>query len=460
MKGVVVAGTGSGCGKTTISLGLMAALAGRGLRVAPFKVGPDFIDPGHHRQAAGRAGRNLDGWMLPRAANERTFRRSAGAADVAVVEGVMGLFDGYDGRSESGSTAEMAKWLGLPVLLVVDARSMARSAAALVQGFENFDPGLRFAGVAFNRMGSERHLRYLREALADTVRMPCLGGFDRDEAVSVPERHLGLVTAEDHPLDARRLARLAAMVEAGLDVDGLLSTLPQIAADLETPAPQPPASAPARIGVARDRAFCFYYEDNLERLERCGARLVPFSPLADRELPPDLDGLYFGGGYPELSAAALAGNASMRAGVRARVGGRHADLRRVRGVHVPLRRAGRPLRSARADGRLLPVRDPHAAAPEVARLPRGAAHPRHAPRAGRHRPARPRVPLLRDGVPSRAGRQRLRDHGARRLGPRRAGVPRPPHAGELRPPALRQRARRGGRVRRRLPGLPAGKEVP
>jgi len=272
MKGVVVAGTGSGCGKTTVSLGLMAALAGRGLRVAPFKVGPDFIDPGHHRLAAGRAGRNLDGWMLPRATNERTFRRSVGAADVAVVEGVMGLFDGYDGRSESGSTAEMAKWLGLPVLLVVDARSMARSAAALVQGFENFDPGLRFAGVAFNRLGSERHLRYLREALADTVRMPCLGGFGRDEAVSVPERHLGLVTAEDHPLDARRLARLAAMVEDGLDVDGLLSALPEVAAGPEAVAPHPqPPSAPARIGVARDRAFCFYYEDNLERLERCGA---------------------------------------------------------------------------------------------------------------------------------------------------------------------------------------------
>ena len=248
MKGVVVAGTGSGCGKTTVSLGLMAALAGRGLRVAPFKVGPDFIDPGHHRQAAGRPGRNLDGWMLPRATNERTFRRSVGAADVAVVEGVMGLFDGYDGRSESGSTAEMAKWLGLPVLLVVDARSMARSAAALVQGFENFDPGLRFAGVAFNRIGSERHLRYLREALADTVRMPCLGGFGRDEAVSVPERHLGLVTAEDHPLDARRLARLAAMVEAGLDVDGLLSALPQIAADPERGGAAPRSLRPRRRG--------------------------------------------------------------------------------------------------------------------------------------------------------------------------------------------------------------------
>ncbi len=317
MKGVVVAGTHSGCGKTTISLGLMAALAGRGLRVAPFKVGPDFIDPGHHRRAAGRTGRNLDGWMLARTANEAAFRRAAAGADVAVVEGVMGLFDGVDGTSESGSTAEMAKWLGLPVLLVVDARSMARSAAALVQGFERFDPGLRFAGVAFNRIGSERHLAYLREALAGSVRMPCLGGVARDETVAVPERHLGLVTAEDHPLDAQRIGRLAAMIEAGLDVGGLLAALPEIAADPAEAAPHPASPATARIGVARDRAFCFYYEDNLEMLARSGAELVAFSPIADRELPPGLDGLYFGGGYPELSAAALAGNGSMRASVRA-----------------------------------------------------------------------------------------------------------------------------------------------
>jgi cobyrinic acid a,c-diamide synthase len=317
MRGIVIAGTHSGCGKTTVSLGLMAAFARRGLRVAPFKVGPDFIDPGHHRQAAGRTGRNLDGWMLSRAANACAFARTAREADIAVVEGVMGLFDGYDGKTESGSTAEMAKWLGLPVLLVVDARSMARSAAALVQGFENFDPGVRFAGVAFNRLGSERHLSYLRDALTGAVRMPCLGGFRRDEAISVPERHLGLVTAEDHPLDDRRIGRLAAMVEDGLDLDALLGGLPPVpleAAESEPGVPVPPA---VRIGVARDRAFCFYYADNLELLERCGALLVPFSPLADRELPAGLDGLYFGGGYPELHAGTLAANAGMRAAVRA-----------------------------------------------------------------------------------------------------------------------------------------------
>jgi cobyrinic acid a,c-diamide synthase len=181
VKGIVIAGTHSGCGKTTISLGLMAALARRGLRVAPFKVGPDFIDPGHHARVAGRPGRNLDGWMLSRDYNHRTFLAAAGSADVAVVEGVMGLFDGYDGRSEAGSTAQMAKWLGLPVLLVVDARSMARSAAALVQGFENFDPALRFAGVVFNHLGGDRHLGYLRQALEGSVRMPCRGGLLREE---------------------------------------------------------------------------------------------------------------------------------------------------------------------------------------------------------------------------------------------------------------------------------------
>ena len=163
IKGFVIAGTRSGSGKTTIALGFMAAFRRRGLAVAPFKVGPDFIDPGHHTRIAAAVSRNLDGWMLPRETNLAIFARSAAGADVAVVEGVMGLFDGYDGRSEEGSTAQMAKWTGAPVLLVVDAKSMARSAAALVYGFETFDPALRFAGVIFNHVGSPRHLEYLRE---------------------------------------------------------------------------------------------------------------------------------------------------------------------------------------------------------------------------------------------------------------------------------------------------------
>jgi cobyrinic acid a,c-diamide synthase len=315
IKGIVIAGTHSGCGKTTVSLGLMAAMVRRGLRVAPFKIGPDFIDPGHHARIAQTASRNLDGWMLPREYNHETFRRSAAGADIAVVEGVMGLFDGYDGRTEAGSTAQMAKWLKLPAVLVVDARSMARSAAALVQGFENFDPQVAFAGVVFNNLGSLRHFEYLREALMDAVKMPCLGGLLRDEAIAIPERHLGLVTREDHPLDEPHLRQLAGVIERSLNVEGLLAGLP--VGDTALPKQDSAYAAPTvRVGVARDNAFCFYYPDNLEMLEAYGAQVIPFSPMADEYLPADLDGLYLGGGYPELHADILSGNAAMLTQIR------------------------------------------------------------------------------------------------------------------------------------------------
>jgi cobyrinic acid a,c-diamide synthase len=295
----------------------MAALRRRGLTVAPFKVGPDFIDPGHHSLIAGRDSRNLDGWMLTRAYNVDTFHRHAAGCDVAVVEGVMGLFDGYSGDDEAGSTAQMAKWLNLPVLLVVDAASMARSAAALVQGFERFDPQVRFAGVVFNNLGSEGHLAYLKTAMAEYVRMPLLGGLLRDQRLRMPERHLGLTTAQDRPLSPEAVAMLADHIEAGLDLDGLLDGLAEIAP------PPGPSTVPrkavqpgVRVGVARDRAFCFYYPDNLELLTAAGIELVPFSPLTDVRLPEDLDGIYLGGGYPELNAEALAENRTLRAGIR------------------------------------------------------------------------------------------------------------------------------------------------
>ncbi|MCP4688297.1 MAG: cobyrinate a,c-diamide synthase [Desulfobacterales bacterium] len=317
MKGLVVAGVMSGCGKTTVSLGVMAALAARGLRVAPFKVGPDFIDPGHHARVTGRTSRNLDGWVLSKEYNVENFRRNGRDADIAVVEGVMGLFDGYDGKSEAGSTAQMAKWLDLPVLLVVDARSMARSAAAVVRGFENFDPGLRFAGVVFNKLGSDRHLDYLKEAVEDTVNMPCLGGLHRDADISIPERHLGLVTQEDHPLSADNTRRLADVMERGIDLDRLLASLPETPAGGKTfPAPFKKAGSPVRIGIAEDNAFCFYYKDNLDLLEAAGAELVYFSPVKDSDLPENLHGLYLGGGYPELFAARLSENKTLRARIK------------------------------------------------------------------------------------------------------------------------------------------------
>lgn len=314
-RGLVIAGTQSGVGKTTVTLGLLAALRRRGLVVQPFKVGPDFIDPGHHTRAAGRISRNLDGWMLSREANVALFRRQVRGADVAVVEGVMGLFDGYDGASEAGSTAQMAKWLGLPVLLVVDARAMARSAAALVHGFASFDPELTVAGVIFNRIGSTTHLEYLQQALSSLKGVRGFGGLPRDQELAIPERHLGLATTEDHPLGEGYLTHLADWLETHLDVDGLLEALPLLALPEEPHAEVTPSTV--RLGVARDRAFCFYYPENLELLADSGAELVPFSPLNDRELPGDLHGIYLGGGYPELYAAPLAANVSMRRALKA-----------------------------------------------------------------------------------------------------------------------------------------------
>jgi cobyrinic acid a,c-diamide synthase len=313
MKGIVVAGTKSGCGKTTVSLGLMAALVKRGLKVAPFKVGPDFIDPGHHSRIAGVGCRNLDGWMLSRNFNLDVFAKGMKDADIAVVEGVMGLFDGYDGKSEAGSTAQIAKWLGLPVILLVDAASMARSAAAIVMGFEHFDAELTYAGVIFNHLGSGRHLQYLKEAVQDRIEMPCLGGILRNTAIAIPERHLGLVTREDHPLAEENIDRLADLIEKSIDLDLLLNDL----ADVDLPGQtkeRPPKRIEkmVRIAVARDNAFCFYYADNLDLLEQQGAELVFFSPMVDQNLPQNIDGLYLGGGYPELFAEKLSENAALR----------------------------------------------------------------------------------------------------------------------------------------------------
>jgi cobyrinic acid a,c-diamide synthase len=230
----------------------------------------------------------------------------------------MGLFDGYDGKTEAGSTAQMAKWLNLSVMLLVDARSMARSAAAVVHGFATFDPDLAIAGVVFNRVGSPTHLDYLRQALEEAGEVRCFGGLPRESALAIPERHLGLVTAVDHPLAADYLDRLADLVESRLDLDGMLAALPPVApGEISAPANPPPQ---VRLGVAQDRAFCFYYPDNLEWLARCGAEIVPFSPLEDKELPGDLHGLYLGGGYPELFARQLSANLPMRRIIRERAG--------------------------------------------------------------------------------------------------------------------------------------------
>jgi cobyrinic acid a,c-diamide synthase len=313
---IAVAGTHSGVGKTTISIALMAALRRRGMRVQPFKVGPDFLDPTLHARASGRVCYSLDGWMLGRDASRSTYARAVYGVDVAILEGVMGLFDGRDGTTDAGSTAEMAKLLGLPTVLVVDASAMARSAAALVHGFESFDPGLAVAGIVFNRVGGEGHFAYLRDAVEASCAARVLGWLPVDEAVTLPERYLGLHTG-DEVLTGDRLDALASWIERGLDVRALVD-LAREATGPHPEAPEAPPVAPrARIGVARDAAFSFYYQENLDMLSRLGAETIEFSPVADAHLPGGLDGLYLGGGYPELHAADLAANARMRAEILA-----------------------------------------------------------------------------------------------------------------------------------------------
>ncbi|WP_017662059.1 cobyrinate a,c-diamide synthase [Baaleninema simplex] len=331
---LVVGGTHSGVGKTSVAIALMRAFSTRGMQVQPFKVGPDFIDPGHHQNATGRVCHNLDGWMLSRSQNREIFEEACQGADLAIVEGVMGLFDGFGAESEAGSTAEMAKWLGAAVILVINAKALGRSAAALISGYAGFDPALNLAGVICNQIGSSSHLDRIRSAVSQTVKIPILGGLPRTEGVSIPERHLGLWrAAEDDLANGDYMKSLAQLVEENLDLEALLHVAksarsPHLNSDSlnlseigersksQVAETEISSSSPVRIGVARDRAFCFYYAVNLSLLERSGAELIPFSPLED-SLPEDLDGLYIGGGYPELYAAKLSENQSLRRAIAA-----------------------------------------------------------------------------------------------------------------------------------------------
>lgn len=320
---LVVAGTHSGAGKTTVASGLMAALTRAGHAVAPFKVGPDFIDPSYHRLATGRPGRNLDAYMSgPELIAPLALHGSAGA-DLAIVEGVMGLFDGASGSGELASTAHVAKLLRAPVVLVVDASAMARSVAAIVHGFTTFDPELQLGGVVLNRVASDWHEELLRAAIAPTG-VPVLGVLRRDVSLAVPERHLGLVPAAEREAHARRtLDGLAETVRAGIDLEALVA-LANSAPPLEGEAwsPEPPADAgaaltEARIAVAGGPAFSFHYAENHELLAAAGAELVPFDPLADEELPPRCGALLLAGGFPEVFGAELSENWALRAEVAA-----------------------------------------------------------------------------------------------------------------------------------------------
>jgi cobyrinic acid a,c-diamide synthase len=336
---LMVAAPGSGHGKTTVATGLMAALRDRGLAVSGHKVGPDYIDPGYHALATGRPGRNLDPVLCGADLMVPLLRHGAAGADIAVVEGVMGLFDGR-GRTGEGSTAHVATLIGAPVLLVVDAAGLGRSVAALVAGYAGFQPGLRPGGVLLNRVGSDRHEDILRAALAG-IGVPVLGALRRDDQAAVPSRHLGLIPAAERQPEARAaVSRLAVLVSRSADLDAVLA-LARTAAPLTTPAwspssPPPPTSAGPPltsagppltsagppptcsrpvIAVAGGAAFTFGYAETAELLTAAGADVVTVDPLRDETLPPGTAGLVLGGGFPEEHASDLSANTRLRGAV-------------------------------------------------------------------------------------------------------------------------------------------------
>ncbi|GAA2460908.1 cobyrinate a,c-diamide synthase [Streptomyces glaucus] len=317
---LVIAAPSSGSGKTTVATGLMAAFAARGLAVSPHKVGPDYIDPGYHALATGRAGRNLDAYLCGPELIGPLFAHGARGCDLAVVEGVMGLYDGAAGEGELASTAQVAKLLRAPVVLVVDASSQSRSVAALVHGFASWDPRVRIGGVILNKVGSDRHEELLREAL-DAAGVPVLGVLRRAPQVDTPSRHLGLVpVAERRAQAVEAVAAMAAQVAAGCDLEALLALARSAGAMADEPwrapvAPVAPAGGRPVVAVAGGPAFTFSYAEHTELLAAAGAEVVPFDPLRDERLPDGTRGLVIGGGFPEVYAAELSANEPLRRAV-------------------------------------------------------------------------------------------------------------------------------------------------
>lgn len=323
---LIIAGTHSGVGKTTVASGLMAALRSRGLRVAPAKVGPDFIDPGYHALACGRPGRNLDAWMSGPELIPPLAARAAASADLLIVEGVMGLFDGSADGTPS-STADVARLLDAPVVLVVDCSAQAGSVAALVHGFATFDPRVNVVGVILNRLASVGHELMVREALAAMpVPVPVLGALHRDERLEWRDRHLGLVPVAERPGEvARALAVLAAAIASGCDLEGIEMAARSAPTLTVREVPGPRRVGAARVAIASGQAFTFAYPDNAEALAAAGAEIITFDPLRDERLPEHIDAIIVGGGFPEVMADQLSANTPLLDDVRQRV---------AAGVHV------------------------------------------------------------------------------------------------------------------------------
>jgi len=307
----LIGATKSGSGKTLITLGILAALAKRGVDVQPFKCGPDFIDPTLHQMVVPRPSINLDLQMMGKDGCLQSHEYYTENAEAVVVEGVMGLFDG--GRASSASLAEV---LDVPVLLIVDVRSAAESVAAVIKGFESYSENTRLLGVICNRIGSSRHRQLIEDAVRQSCQTPILGFFPRDVDFEMPSRHLGLHMGHEIDQDKVRMDKLVDAIENSIDLDYLLERARQKIGDRPQAAlpvsHKPPASSPVRLAVARDEAFCFYYPENFKIFEQCGFEIVPFSPLHDECLPEDISGVYLGGGYPELHARQLSANISMR----------------------------------------------------------------------------------------------------------------------------------------------------
>jgi cobyrinic acid a,c-diamide synthase len=324
-RGLIVSAPRSGAGKTTVTLALLAALRRRGIAVQAAKAGPDYIDPAFHGAATGRDSVNLDSWAMPPSLLDGLMGDAVSRAEMLVVEGVMGLFDGIEApRGRSGATAELASRFGLPVLLVIDVSGQSQSAAALVRGFAMHDPEVRIGGVVLNKIGSERHRNLVADAVS-TLGIPIFGSIGRDASLALPERHLGLVQASEHGDLDTRLGRLADLAERHLDLDGIirLAATPRIAPSQGAAAIRPPGM---RIALAQDDAFTFVYPHLIAGWRREGAEIVPFSPLADEAPPDTCDVCWLPGGYPELHAGRLAAANRFRDGLA-----RFAATRKVHG---------------------------------------------------------------------------------------------------------------------------------
>jgi cobyrinic acid a,c-diamide synthase len=327
MPGIIIAGTRSGCGKTTITCGILAALVNRGLKVQPFKVGPDFIDPMFHTYITGRQSRNLDSWLLDENVLAGLFQHNTTGADISIIEGVMGLYDGFGGESIIGSTAHVAKIIHSPVILVIDGDGMSLSIAALIKGYREFDPEIPLCGVIINNINSESHYQLLREIITLHLKIPVLGYLPKRIDYALGSRHLGLIPSEELPDLQEKIKNLASAVEKTIDLDlliqiaGKLKTIPPLVNfdSLNTITGIPDSKSPIRIAVARDKAFNFYYADNLDLLSDLGAEIVFFSPLEDSQFPNDISGLYIGGGFPEVWAEKLERNQSMRRAIHKKI---------------------------------------------------------------------------------------------------------------------------------------------